>query len=794
MTQSRLVYLERTLLVVILATSLILRLTGLDSFSIADEALWHYRSIEFDKALESRQWQYTYQTGHPGVVTMWLGAIANRVEWLQRPQAWDHDAVRVLLQSFAPAPGTGVPPVTLGARRLVALVTWLSIVALYPLLRRLFERHIALCATALVALDPFFLAHSRIHHLDALLTAFVMLSVVSLLVYRFRSRSIGYLLASAATAGLAIANKSPGVFLLPWAGLVLVLPVLWKTRSLRHREVWRAAGVWCLWVLAAVLLIVAIWPVLWVRPLATLQNVLGVAQQYAENPHSNSNFFWFAVRPDPGLGFYPVAWAFRTTPWVLLGVVALVTAWRERTWRAVGVMLLLWALLFAAAMTTGEKKFDRYLLPVFPLLDILAAVGWVALAHRCLSGPRWKQWLPPALIAALATGQFLVLWPGRPYYLSCYNPALGGARTAPRVMLIGWGEGLDRAAAYLNAKPDARELVVSSWHRPELGDYFVGQTFDKWKPDCLANADYFVLYSNVAQRELMAEAARRFVAEQQPEYVVSFNGIDYAAIYENRLYRQAEEETISRIAGQGDAGAQVVVVEGNAPLARGYAGPVPLVELTGPSREDTIRTALQQAAAGCEHIWQLVYPDSAECDCGAVAEQLGRYATVGETFEVGGVQAVRYDLPDGPRFVTQPAVAVEAHLGESIALEGYDMVGALVPGQPFRLQLHWRTDAPLDISYTVFAHLVGPDGSIVTQADSLPQGGAAPTTAWEPGQVILDEHVFNVPTDAPQGAYSIAVGLYDLVTMERLPVVDRAGQHLPDGAVVFSGLQAVADQ
>ena len=61
--------------------------------------------------------------------------------------------------------------------------------------------------------------------------------------------------------------------------------------------------------------------------------------------------------------------------------------------------------------------------------------------------------------------QLALVLPTRPYFLSYYNPALGGGRTATQVLLVGWGEGLDRAAAYLNTKPNAQDLLVSSWHR-----------------------------------------------------------------------------------------------------------------------------------------------------------------------------------------------------------------------------------------------------------------------------------------------------------------------------------------
>ncbi len=41
-----------------------------------------------------------------------------------------------------------------------------------------------------------------------------------------------------------------------------------------------------------------------------------------------------------------------------------------------------------------------------------------------------------------------------PYYLSYYNPLLGGGAVAQRTLLIGWGEGMDQAGAWLREQPD----------------------------------------------------------------------------------------------------------------------------------------------------------------------------------------------------------------------------------------------------------------------------------------------------------------------------------------------------
>ena len=788
--QARLTRLERALLALILALSLFLRLTAGDVFVTTDEDKWYTRSLRFAAALREHNWRATYQSGHPGVITMWLGAAADRLPPLRGLFIGTAGIARGLLRAAAPASGVGLSPLTIGARGLVGLWTWLGLLALCPLLRRLFGPQVALLATALIALDPFFLAHSRLHHLDALLTTFVFLSIACLLVYRLCGRQPVYLAASAVAAALATANKSPGILLAPWAGATLLLPALSEKPWKRWQGLLRGLCDLALWDLIAALVFVAIWPAMWVSPLVTLRNVFLTAKGYAEAPHGNSNFFWFAVRPDPGPGFYPVAWAFRTTPWVLLGLVSLAAFWRERKERLAVALLALGALLFTAAMTVGEKKFDRYLLPVFPLLDTLAAVGWVALGRRWRDAPT-PRWLPAVLGFILAAGQFFLLWPTRPYYISYYNPVLGGGKAASQVLLVGWGEGLDQAAAYLNARPDAANLLVgtSTWF--SFQPFFRGRALRLGELPSLAEPDYYLIYSNAAQRGLPSEIAQ-YLSRCHPERVIAHNGIEYVRIYENTLRRQSEE-ALNRIAMQGDPERDLILLDADAALGRYYQGAVPLQVFRVPEREDTMVVALQELVTSYRRVWRLVYPGSPALSQ-AVTRQLAGWGTVGGEVAIGDVRAVRYDLPAGPQPAPlRPSQTVDARFGEQVILLGYDISTlSLTPGQPFRIRLYWQAGGPVAASYTVFVHLVDSQARIRGQADSLPQGGARCTDTWMVGEVVPDDHVLTVAPDAPPGEYTLLVGLYDLRTMQRLPASDTAGRPLPDNALRLASLTVVA--
>ena len=66
------------------------------------------------------------------------------------------------------------------------------------------------------------------------------------------------------------------------------------------------------------------------------------------------------------------------------------------------------------------------------------------------------------------------------------------------------------------------------------------------------------------------------------------------------------------------------------------------------------------------------------------------------------------------------------------------------------------------------------ENQIWGQRDSVPGNGTLPTTGWVKREVIADEYEFTVRPDAPPGEYLIEVGLYDVQTGQRLPVLSKA--------------------
>jgi hypothetical protein len=98
-------------------------------------------------------------------------------------------------------------------------------------------------------------------------------------------------------------------------------------------------------------------------------------------------------------------------------------------------------------------------------------------------------------------------------------------------------------------------------------------------------------------------------------------------------------------------------------------------------------------------------------------------------------------------------------------------------GEAVNLTLYWQTELQTAEPVTAFVHLVDEAGDIKAQSDQWP--GGLPSNVWGPDQVIIDEHMINLPADLEGGEYRMMVGLYTASDGLRLPALDRSGARIP---------------
>lgn len=119
-------------------------------------------------------------------------------------------------------------------------------------------------------------------------------------------------------------------------------------------------------------------------------------------------------------------------------------------------------------------------------------------------------------------------------------------------------------------------------------------------------------------------------------------------------------------------------------------------------------------------------------------------------------------------------------LNDEIELIGCDLRATEArPGGWIEVTLYWRPLVPLTRNYQAFVHLYDDKQERQYQHDSAPECAVMPTTRWEPGQVIPDPHLVFLPPDASLGSLPVWVGMYDLLTLDRLPVPDQANNIIP---------------
>jgi len=495
--------------------------------------VWYLRSAHFIDAVLDGDWAHTVYSEHPGVGLMWPVGVALKAYWVLSgvtPAAYTVPPDFEPIHFFGPVP---LSEIAAGVAALALLIA-LGIVGIHLLLRRLFDEATATVAGFLLALSPYYLAQSKVLHLDAWMATLMLLSALSLLVYRREAR-LGWLLLSGGLGGLALLVKTPALFLVPFAGLVFLVDLSCRS-SILPRNLFLISRDLLTWLLCAALVYVALWPVMWVDPGRGLAAVVWGLTHHASTAHDTPTFFLGQVtRGDPGPLFYAVALLFRAgetelTFLVVGGVLGAAHLVRRKGLSEQGVDLLLlvaYAFFFLAQMSLGAKKMPRYVLPALLALDVLAAAGVVAWGRRLAGG---RRGLAAALIALPVVTQAALVLPRHPYYGTALDWIVGGPPAAARAILIGEeGEGLADLAAGLNARPDAEQMSVAAQLKHVFNQTFRGTAVDIDEP-----ADYLVFHRNYTVRDYKVEQWgdlwERY-APRTPEREVAFDGVPYAWLY-----------------------------------------------------------------------------------------------------------------------------------------------------------------------------------------------------------------------------------------------------------------------
>jgi hypothetical protein len=523
--------------VVIFIVALLPRLAAIERYITPDELIWVYRSVNFREALRAGMWADTLLAGHPGVITMWLGALSMSVQLLLSPA--DQEIYQWITQLAWLTPDNMTAFRQLSAfltygRLSVALLNSLGIVLVFWMARRLLDDTFAVLVTAFLVLDPFLAGLSGLLHVDGLMTTFVTISLLSLALSFKAGEDEGqktarwlYVALSGSSAALAVLAKSPALLLIPFAAAIFFLGI-WKNRReplLKRLRNILPLGV--VWLGSFLLILFLVFPALWNSPLQVLQTTFSNANRHVEEA-LRPTFFLGTVAFDHGLLFYPISLAWRLGPVVMVGLIILLilpfqSDRRNKFPKFSMLILFLWIVIFLAGITMAAKKFDRYILPIIPAVTLLAAIGWAVWLR---SANRIKQIFLAMLLILQVVYMLFVL----PYPLAAYNLLLGGPYSAKYVMPIGWGESISGAGGWLAGEPDVGIKKAVSGIAPSLAPFFPGETLlaDAYSYEA---ADYVILTANSRQVDPQGfeQAARDLILLK----VIRYGGLDQSWIYAN---------------------------------------------------------------------------------------------------------------------------------------------------------------------------------------------------------------------------------------------------------------------
>ncbi len=125
-------------------------------------------------------------------------------------------------------------------------------------------------------------------------------------------------------------------------------------------------------------------------------------------------------------------------------------------------------------------------------------------------------------------------------------------------------------------------------------------------------------------------------------------------------------------------------------------------------------------------------------------------------------------------------------LGDGVALVGYDLEDRLFSTGYGCVTLYWQVLGDVAEDYAVFVHVVNDQDQTVAQNDSQPRGGFYPTTYWQQGETVADQHCFSFPSNVQEGHYQVLVGMYVPESMQRLAAFDADGNRVPSDRCLLS--------
>jgi 4-amino-4-deoxy-L-arabinose transferase-like glycosyltransferase len=686
-----------------------------------------------------------------------------------------------------------IEPLVFAARVPTMLVGVLLIALVYRWAADLFGARAGLLALALCAFAPNILAHAGVAATDLGAACALLAAMYTFWRWIRRQRGPSWRdgLIAGVVLGLALGVKTTALMLLPvFAALILL--ARWPGRPLRSYLVQALAGggvaflvLWALYRFEVGAVPGVPFPV----PMPSHFLPLFKLQEHMREGHSaflmGQNYYHGVWT------YFPIAFALKTPllTLLLLGLTTLGIVSRRLPrpgWRAEAMLLTFPLVYFGVSLTSGINIGYRHLLPVLPFLFVFVSrvcpgqrtagsgrrvaghVSRVMSSNRMLPVLRIVCWM---LLVSYAAVTLLLF----PWHLAYFNLFAGGPDGGYRYLVdsnLDWGQTWKALRRYLDER-NIDEFGLSQYTINDPHAYGLDYTpLPPW-PDA------------------PPVLPRRF--DPPPGvYAISTTQLQGVVVADSEMFDYFRRiEPVARI------GHAMFVYEVESHPVTDWVAQctVPIAPLQPEVVAEGVgRDGLRLAYFDCSQSW--LYPTgsgwyvlSREYDdwgltharAGRLAYEQTRPSAVPpfalyewfaldplEGLDPGAAYAAPSDWP--PQRVVGEGIPLTTPVvvGAQIEFLGYVTEGERVQsGQAMAVQAYWRVLESPQQPLSLMAHLLSEDGAPIAVGDGL----GVQIDQLQPGDVLVQRHVFEIPPETEPGAYWLQVGAYTLPDVQRLPVL-----------------------
>ncbi len=486
---------------------------GIDLIN-SDAFWWKTRTYNFGNAIANLDFAKTAQTYHPGVTLLWINYTAVKIFSVLNKFIFNNSLSErelffinhIIQKSF------------------LVFILGIMVTLIYIKLKKLLGVKFSIVFFVLLTFSPFFVALTRVLHTDAILTLTLFSSFLFVLAY-YQSKKTINLVYSGFWLGLAVLTKSNSLIFIPIILFIIVFEKLISISSVipdligNPVKLLRQIKLPIIYLFSTTLAtFVLFWPAMWVAPIQTLSKYLfGIAEVGVSEGHIH--YFLGKFTDDPGFLYYPLAFVARVDEVLLilfvLGIVLYIKSKQKVKNKYVFYSVLL-IIFYFLILSFPTKKLDRYVLPSFPFVVLVATYFITEISKRLKI--KLRLIIPILLLNLLIINLNL-----HPDYMSYYSKFIGGLDKGRYFIDPTWPIGYSKLSKYFNNLENSEDLTVAVHDEFSFRPFFIGKTVNIENNKEIQNVDYLVTYTFMPENVNLKGFTKKAVFK--------VSGVDYYNIY-----------------------------------------------------------------------------------------------------------------------------------------------------------------------------------------------------------------------------------------------------------------------